>query len=256
MNKPEIIQARAALSASALVLLLTGAGCDPEVPDEPTWAEDVRPILMANCASCHSFPPIRSAPGPTSIGDGLRLDVYEDTILDEGTQFRGTDVSGRAVPGAASVADRIVARAVELETMPPPLTGGKKRPLSSRQQEILLRWYEQGAQRGPPAPGNRPPQMQLRSPPQQSGDGDVLIIEYEISDADFDYVTGELRAHYPRTGYFPPQPPILITRQLHSGRGQVYWGVGDLRGERFELIATLDDGSVIRDVSLGLVDID
>jgi hypothetical protein len=248
MNTHEIITRRAARPAIALALVLAGTACDPEVPDEPTWAEDVRPILMANCASCHSFPPIRSAPGPTSIGDGLRLDVYEDTILDEGTEFRGTDVSGRTVPGAASVADRIVARAIDLETMPPPLVGSKRRPLSSRQQEILLRWYEQGAQRGPPAPGNRPPEIQLRRALEDSREGDVLVIQYEIRDPDFDYVTGTLRA-IPSGG-----TPVVVTRALHSGRGEIHWNIATLAGESLDLMATLDDGSVIvEDVAVGSI---
>ena len=230
-------------------------GCGTDIPDEPSWAEDVRPILIANCASCHSFPPVRGAPGPSESRPGFRLDVYEDTTLDEGTEYLGVDLGGQVIPGAASVVDRIIARAVEAETMPPPLAAGsgKLRPLSSRQQEILLRWHEQGAQRGDPAAGNRPPVMELRRPLDLSRDENVLVIEYEIRDPDFDYVTGELRAHYPRTGYAPPQPPILITRALHSGRGQVHWGVSEFEGQRFELIATLDDGSVRVDVSLGTV---
>ena len=244
---------RRGLWAMAMMMAIAlGGGCDPEVPAEPTWAEDVRPILLANCGSCHSFPPTRSAPGPTSAGDGLRLDVYEDTILDEGTEFRGSDVSGRVVPGAAAVSDRIVARAVELETMPPPLAGGKKRPLSSRQQEILLRWHEQGAERGPPAPGNRPPEIELRRPLDESLDGDLLVIQYEIRDPDFDYVTGTLRAVAADA-----DDSIVLTRQLHSGRGEVHASVAGLSGGRYELLATLDDVSeIVEDVAIGEIDID
>jgi hypothetical protein len=255
MKGPDMTKlARAAFPAAAAALVLALGGCGADVPDEPTWAEDVRPILLANCASCHSFPPIRSAPGPSSSQDGLRLDVYEDTVLDEGSQYLGNDVSGRTIPGAASMAERIIARAVELETMPPAFAGSSSsRPLSSRQQEILLRWYEQGAERGPPAPGNRPPEMELRRPLDDSRDADVIIIQYEILDADFDYVTGTLRAVPDQGG----GDPVLITRALHSGRGEIHWGVSALRGRSFELVATLDDGSVIiDDVSLGTVDID
>lgn len=253
-DKPPFTRASCPAAALACGLLAAAlSGCSSDVPDEPTWAEDVRPILLANCASCHSFPPIRGAPGPGEARDGLRLDVYEDTILDDGTEYLGTNVSGKVVPGAASVAERIVARAVDQRTMPPRLSGSTSlRPLSSRQQEILERWVEQGADRGPPAPGNRPPEMTLRRPLSDSQQDDVLVIQYAIRDADFDYVTGMLQAVPTATD----DDPIVITRALYSGRGQIHWGVGELAGDSFELIATLDDGSVIIDAVLGTIEID
>jgi hypothetical protein len=31
--------------------------CGPEIPAEPTWAEDVYPIVRARCVRCHADPP-------------------------------------------------------------------------------------------------------------------------------------------------------------------------------------------------------
>src|ERR1041384_6115557 len=46
------------LLALALVILSTLAGCDgekePPIPEMPTYATDVRPILEAHCTRCHN----------------------------------------------------------------------------------------------------------------------------------------------------------------------------------------------------------
>jgi hypothetical protein len=34
-------------------ILLAGCGTEAPVPEQPTWAEDVLPIMRANCFSCH-----------------------------------------------------------------------------------------------------------------------------------------------------------------------------------------------------------
>jgi hypothetical protein len=121
--------------------LSAGAGCGPQVPEEPTWEEDVRPILMANCVRCHGDPPL--LPNiPAAVG--FRLDVYDD---DE----------ENGVAGAATMSSAIYDQAAVQELMPPTyrLTSIDYEPvgrLTARQQEILRLWHEQGAPRGSPAP--------------------------------------------------------------------------------------------------------
>jgi hypothetical protein len=39
-----------------LGLALATAACGPDVPANPDWATDVRPILQARCVRCHSSP--------------------------------------------------------------------------------------------------------------------------------------------------------------------------------------------------------
>src|SRR5262249_14351218 len=50
--------------ASTLALLgglgLGGSGCGPAVPDHPTWADDVHPLMQARCIRCHQ---------PATVGD-------------------------------------------------------------------------------------------------------------------------------------------------------------------------------------------
>jgi len=65
------------------------------VPDYPTYAKDVRPLLYDHCLLCHGSSPIRGAPSY------FRLDVYDDTdgvfgILD------GSEVVDVANPSSQS----------------------------------------------------------------------------------------------------------------------------------------------------------
>lgn len=115
------------LAPFAIVGLL--AGCSPTVPYAPTWTNDVQPILLANCARCHSEPAIGGAPSY------FRLDVYADT----------TNASGMKIMGAGSVAVTIKGD-LKANTMPP------RFKLSDRQKQIIDNWIAAGA----PGPSGRP----------------------------------------------------------------------------------------------------
>src|SRR5262250_1510946 len=67
-----------------LVAPLAGCGSTPEppVPADPSYATDVRPILIAHCVSCHGMNDMLSGDPPGSPlagppGNGY-LDHYED----------------------------------------------------------------------------------------------------------------------------------------------------------------------------------
>lgn len=92
-----------------------------DVPENPTWNDDIQPILAENCATCHTDTPSNGAP------DGFRLDSYADDADDIGAfQFR-CDVRNRAVNGNPSFM--------------PPSTG----PIGSTERATIERWIEQGA---------------------------------------------------------------------------------------------------------------
>lgn len=110
-------------------LLLPLAGCPgfgsggppgglEEAVEHPTYVDDVKPILDANCIQCHTSPPNEGAPST------FRLDVYET----EGD-----------VLGAGDKADRIAAR-TESGTMP---KGGP--PLPQAEVDTLAAWSDDGA---------------------------------------------------------------------------------------------------------------
>jgi hypothetical protein len=217
---------RLLLSLAAMATL--AAACAPEAPDQPTWVDDVRPILQANCIRCHSAPPIGGAP------DYLRLDRYSDELTAD-----GGDV---LVIGAAGAAPTIAAYTGQ-ELMPPRL------PLTSRQKDILQTWFDAGAPRGE-RPDNLPPTITLESAPAVDEDGRVILL-YEIEDPDDDLVVGVLRADPAAPG----QEPELISNQLLSGRGQVSWNTGGLVPGPYTLVVELEDGDEPVFKELGAVEV-
>jgi hypothetical protein len=133
-------------TAAPLALALWAAlGCQPEapVPENPTWAEDVLPILQANCFQCH---------GQTANYRRFsqrRWDVYD---LEEEPYARlgfmkvveDFEVDGKTVPvttfyGALDAAPALypyVSTDDPKNQMPPP----PATRLSARDAEILHKW--------------------------------------------------------------------------------------------------------------------
>jgi hypothetical protein len=70
-----------------LVLVLIGvAACSPAKPDSPTFANDVRPILIAHCTRCHGGGGMLNG-DPISTSPTYRtppLDGFFDTYEDQG----------------------------------------------------------------------------------------------------------------------------------------------------------------------------
>lgn len=118
-----------ALSAVALATLQSGCGDNRVL----TYEADIKPIIDANCATCH---------GPTGEGyeaSGQRLDSYEGLM--KGTKFGPVVVPGSSV---SSTLYRLVAGEVDPSIKMP--HGGSKE-LPDAQVEIIAKWIDQGAQK-------------------------------------------------------------------------------------------------------------
>lgn len=117
------------LSAVAIATLQTGCG-DSRVL---TYEADIKPILEANCATCH---------GPAGEGyeaSGQRLDSYEGLM-------KGTKFGPVVVPGSSfsSTLYRLVAGKVDPSIQMP---HGESKELPDAQVEIIAKWIDQGAQK-------------------------------------------------------------------------------------------------------------
>jgi hypothetical protein len=193
------------------------AACAPEVPDEPTWTEHVRPIVLANCTRCHSPPPLEGAPS------AIRFDKYED---------EDRDLSGSPdIFGAGSNASLMSTR-VQAEEMPPDFA------IWPRQRDVITAWAEAGAPKGPPLEGNRRPDIDITSEFEQ--DGDFLVATYSIEDRDFDLVTGRMIAEPLGDG-----DPVPVTFELFSGVGTIRWNISDVEPGSYRLAVEIDDGSAV-----------
>ena len=241
-----------AMLAAALAI-----GCRPETPDAPTWTEDVRPIVRANCIRCHSPPQIEDAPAGFRIDkyegedrDGLPApqdpDVGEDGIHDF-CPPEGPDVcaAGTLLHDGGSMAATMVFYLEMPEDdplhMPPGFT------LPARQIDVIRNWAETGAPKGPPLPGNLTPTMALTTDFER--DGDNLVASYRIDDPDFDLVTGRIVAER------VIGDPIVVTWDLISGVGEVVWNISDVPPGSYTLTAEIDDASAAESIDLGSVDV-
>jgi hypothetical protein len=212
----------------AILLLLAAGACAPAVPSEPTWVDDVRPILAANCIRCHSPPYIGGAP------QTFRLDKYDEEFLPDLPIDEGDDPE--RINGAGSeLLPMAIATNVEREDMPP------RFPLSSRQIDVLVNWYEAGAPHGEARANNALPTMVV------PGDLEIaeehVALEYEIEDSDGDIVTGLVLAD-PGGG----ADPIVVSNELFVGRGRVK---GHISPGTYELSAEIDDGNDTVQIELG-----
>jgi hypothetical protein len=198
----------------AVALIIAIGACAPAVPAEPTWVEDVQPILLANCARCHGSEPIFGAPST------FRLDVYDDEDLG----------NGRVRRGARSMAEFLVARAVEIGDMPAEGPG-----LSARASEILEAWLLAGRPVGARA-GNAAPTVTLDGP--RSGD-QALLLTFTVHDDDRDSVRGTVRIG------------DAWVHPLHDGRQTVMVDTGVLPAGTYDIRARVNDSQGDVDVDLG-----
>jgi hypothetical protein len=216
---------------AGILLLLAAAACSPSVPSEPTWVDDVRPILAANCIRCHSPPQIDGA----SIS--FRLDKYGNEEIGD-TEYdpnKEPDLIGGAHDYATSIASQTADG-----NMPP------RFKLTGRQIDVLAAWDRAGAPRGDPRPDNQRPAMTV------SGDirvaDDRVAFDYEIDDADGDIVTGILKATPMGGG-----APFPVSNELFVGRGFLK---GVVPTGSYALSAKLDDGNDDEvEVDLGTVEV-
>ena len=198
--------------ASIALGLLVTLGCDADAPKSPTFIDDIRPLVQANCIRCHTHPAQGGAP------DSFRLDVYDNTEL----------VDGQLIRGAKTMAEYMAARAGTEGTMPPDFARGE------RLRGSFENWFpgigtnpRLGAQAS-----NAPPEALLLSELPASADNEVLTLEYQISDNDGDLVHGRLKVG-----------DVLVADDLHSGKGRVEFSAATFANGEYEIVAEISDGT-------------
>ena len=184
----------------AAVLLLLSA-CAADVPSDPSWHADVKPILTANCVRCHGAPAIGGAP------PGFRLD-----------RLLGSDEPHERIQGAPEMREFLQLRVADGHG-----------DLLDHQVETLLRW-DGGI--GVPRPGNQRPVLTVlgtAEPPVT----DAILLDYELRDPDFETVSGllvvgdvvvdrSLHAGRGRAGFSTaafPESEIRIQAEYTDGAG-------------------------------------
>lgn len=212
-------------SAKALffaLAALAAAACAPAAPANPTWEDDVKPILAANCVRCHRSPAVNGAP------TNFRLDICEEA---------------GGVLGASDQVVRILARGTSPGNlaMPPPPAA----PLSDRQIEIIQNWQVNGT----PCTGAAAASFVLLRAAEESvgvsAGEQRLVLSYTLEDP-AGTLAGATAVAVSASGdtHVAPEP-------LRAGTAELVWPVNELAPGTYELLVTLDDGSEIREVRAG-----
>jgi mono/diheme cytochrome c family protein len=204
-----------------LLPVALASACQADVPDSPTYFDDVQPIVRANCARCHGAdvrdPKISK----------FRLDRY---VKGDDATF---DLWDYAQASGAEVAPIVrVAVNHEAPVMPPDYA------LTDRQREILARWVDQGAPKG--ARSNRAAEISLVSPTDAATADQVLEVTFRAWDADLDGLTVQLWAHDLAANAAQDVP---LGSSTGAGERSVTIDTGALASKhQFEIYAILDDG--------------
>ncbi len=220
--------------------LIALASCMPDAPAEPSFQQDVMPVLAANCLRCHGTPAIGGAP------EYFRLDSFEDVTIRErllpgdplcAPPEPSLDCSPVTTLGATSMADTAAMRAGDDDRPMPP-----RFPIEDHQIELLENWVASGAGRGEPRAGNRRPQAVLE-PMERAGT--VVRITVRVDDPDRDVVGGSLHTQIAGTE--------VSFGLLHSGVATVTWDASGIAPGSYPLFARLDDGAAVVVVNVGTI---
>jgi hypothetical protein len=198
--------------AAGLAAGLAGCG-PPEVPIQPSWDQDVFPIIQGSCGHCHGST-VGKEPGPTS-----RLDVCSiDAAVAAGIPVRLNPALFGAANLSTTFGDYLTVKGgMNRPSMPPPPAG----PLLDYQRDVLLRWAQVALLTRPPAGQPHPACAKLRNGDPsavlvgRSRSGNDLEVTLEVIDPDKDQVLGKITA-----GGSEPQPIDSLGRSTYRFAGQ------------------------------------
>ncbi len=123
------------LSLGALALCVGVCGCERQ----PSFADDIQPILERSCTNCHD------QTGEGAAASGLSLKTYDDLM--QGTRFGQVVVPGS--PESSALYLTVAQKTAPEIHMPPhhddKLAQGQGVPLRDDQVETIRLWIDQGA---------------------------------------------------------------------------------------------------------------
>lgn len=240
------VRVRAGHGALCGLAAAVGA-CTASAPAQPSFQDDVMPILAANCVRCHAVPSIGGAPGATACTTpagggvtwcGLRLDSYDDTIVDEGDPADPDDDVG--VRGAAFYAPIIPQRlASTTDPMPP------RFPLGDVERETVIAWAQGDPPARTPRADNQAPTIAVVEASRAAG---VVTLGYTLDDRDGDLAQGGLRARGPAGD--------RLIAPLAAGTDLVTWDTRGIAAGTYQLVARVDDGGGWIELAAGELVID
>jgi hypothetical protein len=172
------------LAAAALA-----AGCAPATaPSQPSWDEDVYPIIRGSCSHCHGET-VGQREQPISRYDICDSRPFEAAQVTTGILKLGTGASR----GSSLLAFPVYLNPSGVSgrpQMPPPPAS----PLSSYEKDVLLNWLTNVSEQNKCIKKgvNREPAVRMVVDPQDSANGLQLVLD--VTDPDGDTVLGQVTA--------------------------------------------------------------
>ena len=113
-----------------LAVAVLAIAAAPAAAQPVDFAKDIRPILAAQCYTCHG-------PDEKSRKADLRLDIRDDAVK-----------AGALAPGKADASELLKRITTDEPTERMPPASAKKPPLTAQQIDLLRRWVNEGAKYG------------------------------------------------------------------------------------------------------------
>jgi hypothetical protein len=203
------------LKASFAGIASVAAACSPPAAVEnPTWADDVYPIIQGQCLHCHggTADETGSSDPAKAPGHGTRLDFVNNSVCD--------DLAGTPAYSFTGIMSYI-----EPDNGVVPMPPAPARPLEDWQIETIRNWKSAKFPLGKPT-NNHSPTLTVET----KVSGSKLTLSYVASDSDGDPVLGEIKVG-----------DNLWHRFTSTGSGNVTF---DLTGEsgKLQITARLCDG--------------
>jgi hypothetical protein len=132
-----------------------GCGTEAPAPDKPTWADDVMPILQANCFHCHG--PVANQKWATNrwdvydLSDPTYADLGFGPVTDPNTMVR-TFVGVKDSVHWLTVPIYVSPESTDDARMPPPPANR----LSARDVQVLVNFGKTGFTPGSHSPNHKP----------------------------------------------------------------------------------------------------
>jgi hypothetical protein len=137
---------------AAAVPALSLSGCSPEVPANPTYAQDVMPIFMARCVRCHDEtlrgevpPPGYPDKGPPKI---CHLNRYPSEPVGCMPGTPPCSVGASACVTGGTMAGRVDPSTSDDQRMPPPPADA----LNDYESAVINKWLKTLGADGAPLP--------------------------------------------------------------------------------------------------------
>jgi hypothetical protein len=168
---------------------LAAAGCAaPEPPANPSWDQDVFPILRGSCLGCHGE---ESANSPVPVLTVYRFDFCNPATLKD--DFGEMVVGAGAAAWANAIQTTVAPTKMSPKPMPPPPAAR----LSEYEVGVLRNWAKRASNNTPPSElcekkgRNRRPSVRLID---SRKDGLKVIATIELSDPDGDSLIAKATA--------------------------------------------------------------